>query len=111
MTDFGPDGRGWNEREVEYDLGPAAPGQSIVITITRSVNVKIMDEENYLRYKADEDCKAFSGRLHASPYRFAVPYEASWHVVIDPSTYSGIAEFNVRLMDDEKIGMTDGSDR
>lgn len=98
--DHGPDGRDWSQNEVEYDLGFAGPGQSIVITITRSVAVKIMDQENYDLYKADEDCKAFSGRLTSSPYRFKLPQESDWHVVINPSTYSGTAEFNVRLIDD-----------
>lgn len=100
---YGPDGRGWNTREVEYDLGLAGPGKSVVLTITRSVEVRIMDHDNYRRYKAGEDCKAFSGRLTSSPYRFPLPREARWHVVIDPSTYSGIAEFNVRLIDDEVL--------
>lgn len=103
VNDFGPDGRGWAAREVEYDLGVAV-GKSIVVTITRSVQIRIMDDENYRLYKADEDCKAFSGRLTSSPYRFALPREARWHVIIDPSTYSGIAEFNVRLIDDDVIG-------
>ena len=89
--DHGPDGRNWNKSEVEYDLGVAGPGQSIVITITRSVGVKIMDHENYELYKADEDCRAFSGQLTSSPYRFKVPREARWHVIINPHTYSGTA--------------------
>ena len=104
VSDFGPDGRGWAAREVEYDLGVAGPGKSIVVTITRSVQVRVMDDENYRLYKADEACKAFSGRLTSSPYRFALPREARWHVIIDPSTYSGIAEFSVRLIDDDVIG-------
>ena len=79
-------------------------GQSIVITITRSVGVKIMDHENYELYKADEDCRAFSGQLTSSPYRFKVPREARWHVIINPHTYSGTAEFNVKLIDDAVLG-------
>ena len=101
--DHGPDGRDWNMREVEYDLGVAGPGQSIVITSTRSVAVKIMDHENYELYKADEDCNAFSGRLTSSPYRFKLPREAQWHVIINPNTYSGTAEFNVRLIEDSVL--------
>ena len=102
--DHGPDGRNWNKSEVEYDLGVAGPGQSIVITITRSVGVKIMDHKNYELYKADEDCRAFSGQLTSSPYRFKVPREARWHVIINPHTYSGTAEFNVKLIDDAVLG-------
>lgn len=100
MNDFGPDGRGWGSREVEYDLGPAGPGKSIIVNVTRAVVVRIMDAENYALYKAGEDCKAFQGTLTQSPYRFRVPREASWYVVIDPNVYRGIAEFSVRLMDD-----------
>ncbi len=103
MTDFGPDGRGWGSREIEYDLGPAGPGKSIVVNITRAVLVRIMDAENYALYKAGEDCRAFQGTLTSSPYRFRVPREAHWHVVIDPDTYSGIAEFSVRLVDDSTL--------
>lgn len=101
--DHGPDGRDWNLHEVEYDLGDVGPGQSIVITITRSVEVKIMDQENYELYKADKDSKAFSGRLTSSPYRFKVPREAHWYVIINPNTYSGTAEFNVRVIDDATL--------
>lgn len=102
-AEMGPDGRGWGAQEVEYDLGYGGPGKSVVINITRSIVVRILDEENYSKYKAGEDCTAFSGRLHSSPYRFPLPRASRWHVVIDPSTYSGIAEFNVRMMDDELL--------
>lgn len=101
--EYGPDGRGWNSREVEYDLGVAGPDKSVVITITRSVVVRIMDHDNYMLYKAGDDCKAFAGRLTSSPYRFALPRVAHWRAVIDPSTYSGIAEFNVRLIDNDVL--------
>lgn len=100
MSDFGPDGRGWGSREVEYDLGVAGPGKSIIVNITRAVLVRIMDAENYALYKAGEDCKAFQGTLTSSPYRFRVPREAHWYVIIDPNVYRGTAEFSVRLMDD-----------
>lgn len=100
---MGLDGRGWGAKEVEYDLGFGGPGKSVVINITRSIDVRIMDEENYCKYKAGESCAAFAGRLRSSPYRFSLPRDAKWHVVIDPSTYSGIAEFNVRLMDDDLL--------
>lgn len=66
--------------------------------------VKIMDHKNYELYKADEDCRAFSGQLTSSPYRFKVPREARWHVIINPHTYSGTAEFNVKLIDDAVLG-------
>lgn len=104
MTDLGPDGRGWGSREIEYDLGFAGPGKSIIVNISRAVMVRIMDAENYALYKAGEDCRAFQGTLTSSPYRFRVPREASWYVIIDPDTYSGIAEFSVRLLDDSTFG-------
>ena len=100
MADWGPDGRGWAEKEVEYDLGKAGPGQSIVINITRSVMVRVLDSENYALYKQGKECRAFQGQLTSSPYRFKIPREDSWYVVIDPDTYSGCAEFSVRLHDD-----------
>lgn len=46
---------------------------------------------------------AFSGRLTSSPYRFKLPREAQWHVIINPNTYSGTAEFNVRLIEDSVL--------
>ena len=79
---MGPAGRGWGSKEVEYDLGFGGPGKSVVINITRSIDVRIMDEENYRKYKAGENCAAFAGRLHSSPYRFSLPRDAKWHVVI-----------------------------
>ena len=103
MSGLGPDGRGWDPKAVEYDLGEAGPGKSIVIEITRSVMVRVLDDENYRRYKAGEESMAFQGRLHASPYRFPLPKEDRWHVVIEPNSYSGIAEFRVRVLDDAAI--------
>lgn len=103
MTDFGPDGRGWASREVEYDLGQAGPGKSIIVDVTRAVLVRIMDDENYAKYKAGDPCKAFQGTLTSSPYRFRVPREGHWRVAIDPGTYSGCAEFSVRMLDDEVL--------
>ena len=38
---MGPDGRGWGAKEVEYDLGFGGPGKSVVINITRSIDVRI----------------------------------------------------------------------
>lgn len=103
MESMGPDGRGWDPKAVEYDLGVAGPGESIVITISRSVMVRVLDDENYRLYKQGGECAAFQGRLHASPYRFPLPREDRWHVIIEPNTYSGIAEFTVRVLDDAVI--------
>lgn len=103
MTDYGPDGRGWGSKEIEYDLGQAGPGQSIIVNLTRAVMVRILDAENYAKYKNDEECKAFQGVLTSSPYRFRVPRDDRWYVIIDPDTYSGCAQFSVRLVDDSVL--------
>lgn len=105
MSDsFGPDGRGWDARVVEYDLGQAGPGKSIVFNTTRSVFVSVLDEENYAAYKEGrDDYRAFEGQLQSSPFRFSLPRDGSWHVVVDPRTYSGIAEFSVRVVEDEVL--------
>ena len=79
---------------------------SIVIAITRSVMVRVLDHENYELYKAGRECTAFQGQLHASPYRFPVPRRDRWHVIIEPTTYSGTAEFSVRVLDDAVITET-----
>ncbi len=100
---LGPDGRGWEAREVEYSFPGTGPGQSVVINTTRSVHVEIMDDENYQLKKAGEDYRAFTGQIHSSPHRFKIPREGDWHVIIDPQTYSGIAEFMVRVNDDAML--------
>lgn len=103
MSDFGSDGRGWASKEIEYDLGQAGPGKSIVIDVTRAVMVRVLDDENYAKYKAGEECRAFQGVLTSSPYRFRLPRDDRWRVIIDPNTYSGCAEFSVRLLDDSVL--------
>ena len=65
--------------------------------------IHLLDDENYRLYKQGGECTAFQGRLHASPYRFPLPREDRWHVIIEPNTYSGIAEFTVRVLDDAVI--------
>lgn len=89
-----------NISEVDYDFPDAAPGKSVVITTNRSVFVRILDDENYRLYRDGQDCRAFQGSITTSPYRFRIPRDAHWHVIVDPYTAAGLAEFTVRLMDD-----------
>lgn len=93
--------------EVDYDFPEAVVGTSIVITTNRSIHVRVMDDENYRLYRSGEDCRAFQGDVTTSPYRFRVPRDARWHVVIDPYTSFGLAEFTVRLIDDAVLSSAD----
>ncbi len=89
--------------EVDYDYPDATAGMSVVITTNRSIHVRIMDDENYRLYRDDQDCCAFQGWVTTSPYRFRIPRDAHWHVVVNPYTVNGLAEFTVRLMHDEVL--------
>ena len=89
--------------EVDYDYPDASAGMSVVITTNRSIHVRIMDDENYRLYRDDLDCRAFQGWVTTSPYRFKIPRDAHWHVVVNPYTVNGLAEFTVRLMHDEVL--------
>ena len=86
--------------EVDYDFPEAREGKSVVITTNRSIHVRIMDDQNYQLYRNDQDCRAFQGKISSSPYRFKIPHGQHWHVVVNPYTIGGLAQFTVRLIDD-----------
>ena len=62
--DHGPDGRNWNKSEVEYDLGVAGPGQSIVISKLLGVVSRQFTLEGHNAELWDETARRFE---HVAP--------------------------------------------
>ena len=87
-------------RDLEFDLGEAGPGQSMVFSMSKSVFIQVMDEENFKKYAANEEFTAFRGQIHSSPHRFKFPRKAHWFCVVTPSTFFGVSDFKVRVMSD-----------
>ena len=90
-------------RDLEYDLGEAGPGLSMVFSMSKSVFIQVMDEENFEKYVANEEYKAFRGQIRSSPHRFKFPREAHWFCVVTPNTFFGVSDFKVRVMKDSVL--------
>lgn len=90
-------------RDLEYDLGVAGPGQSMVFSMSKPVYIRVMDEENFQKYLADEEFKAFQGQITSSPHRFKFPREAHWFCVVTPKVFFGVSDFKVRVMKDSVL--------
>lgn len=61
----------------------AGPGEIIKVTISRDANVRLLDQLNYAKYKLGKSYSATAGPETDGPVKFAPPYKATWHVVVD----------------------------
>lgn len=90
-------------RNLEYDLGEAGPGQSMVFSMSKSVFIQVMDQENFEHYAKDEEYTAFRGQISSSPYRFKFPRSGHWFCVVTPSQFFGVSDFKAHVMSDEVL--------
>ncbi len=79
----------------ELDVGP---NNTIRVTLDKQANVRLLDSQNYQKYRNGQQHKYYGGLAKASPVNLAAPYEGHWHLVIDLGGYGGTIRASVQVV-------------
>ena len=80
-----------------YKEGNFKKGDILSIVIDRKVNVYLMDNVNFARYKNDNSCEYYGGGANSSPYNITVPRTGHWYIVIDLGGGTGILNYSIKV--------------
>ncbi|MDN5795865.1 MAG: DUF1883 domain-containing protein [Intrasporangium sp.] len=58
-------------------------GSTVVVTLTKAANVRLMDSSNFNSYKNGRKHRYTGGLVRTSPFRITVPRTGSWYLTID----------------------------
>lgn len=67
----------------QYDLGHLNKGSTVVVTLTRGANVRLMDHSNLQAFRSGRQHRYHGGLIDRSPYRIPVPHDGSWYLTVD----------------------------
>lgn len=70
----------------EFDLGL---GDAVEVQLDRQANVRLLDGDNYQRYRAGQRHSFYGGLAKVSPVVLRPPHSGRWHVVVDLGGYAG----------------------
>ena len=70
-------------RFLHSNLGFIQQGSTVVVTLTRGANVRLMDASNLQSYRSGRQHRYYGGFVTKSPYRIAVPHAGMWHLTVD----------------------------
>lgn len=81
-----------------YDLGYHSAGETVVVTLSgNAVNVRLMDDSNFYRYRNGDSHHYYGGLAERSPIRLGIPHSGNWHVTIDFQGLQGSVRCGVRV--------------
>lgn len=81
-----------------YDLKTIDVGSVIEVTLGYAANVRLMDAENFSKFKVGQEHKYLGGFVKQSPYKITVPRTAHWYVVVDLGGKVGRVSSAVRVL-------------
>jgi len=67
----------------KYHWNRLDKGATVVVTLTKAANVRLMDSSNFNSYKSGRAHKFVGGLVKTSPFRIAVPRSGSWYLTVD----------------------------
>lgn len=82
---------------LHYDLNLQS-NEIVEVTLDKQANVRLLDENNYLKYQRQEQHKYYGGLATKSPVRLSPPYSGHWHLIIDLGGYSGTVRASVKTI-------------
>ncbi|MFA6076200.1 MAG: DUF1883 domain-containing protein [Negativicutes bacterium] len=82
-----------------YDLGYLSRGETVVVSLSGSAAfVRLLDNDNLLRYKGGQQHHYCGGQATQSPVKLDVQYFGHWHVAIDFGEFNGIVKSSVQVV-------------
>ena len=82
---------------LHYDL-QLESNDIVEVTLDKQVNVRLLDDVNFSKYKRGERHKYYGGLAKKSPVRLKSPSSGHWHLVIDLGGYAGTVRASVRTI-------------
>jgi len=79
----------------EFD---ASPDDVIQVHLDKRANVRLMDQENFQKYRSRQQHKYYGGYATTSPVRLRPPHSGHWYVVIDLGGYAGTVKASVEKL-------------
>lgn len=80
-----------------YKDGNFRKGDILNITIDRKVNIYLMDDINFSKYRNGSSFEFYGGETVSSPYNIAVPRTGHWYIVIDLGGGTGILNYSIKV--------------
>lgn len=87
--------RAMNYLHYEFNIGPT---NTVEVTLDKQANVRLLDDDNYNKYRRGEQHTYYGGLAKNSPARVTPPRYGHWHLVIDLGGYSGRVNASVRVV-------------
>ena len=88
---------------IKHDLGQLSGGEIAEITLTNAANVRLLDSQNFRRYRYGHRHKYNGGHYKESPVCFEIPRAGHWYVVVDLGGYAGEVGSSARVLSGEAM--------
>ncbi len=88
---------------IKHDLGSLSGGEIAEIAITTAANVRLLDSDNFLKYRSGQRHKYIGGHSKESPVRLHIPRPGHWFVVVDLGGYAGEVGSSARVLSGETV--------
>lgn len=75
-----------NFLQYEFDAGP---GDIIQVKLDKQANVRLLDADNFQKYRNGQQHTYYGGHAEKSPVNLRPPRQGHWYVVIDLGGYPG----------------------
>ena len=83
---------------IKHDLGQLDGGEVAEVTISCAANVRLLNSDNFQKYRSGQRHKYTGGHSKNSPVRFQIPRAGHWYVVVDLGGYAGKVGSSVRIL-------------
>ncbi len=67
----------------------AGSDDTIQVTLDNPANVKLLDDDNYEKYRTGQQYRYHGGFAEVSPVNLPVPHPGHWHIIVDLGGYPG----------------------
>jgi len=85
-----------NHLHYEFDVGPT---QTIQVTLDHQAYVRLLDSDNYKKYRTGQKYTYYGGLQTVSPAHLRAPSQGHWHLVIDLGGYPGTVRALVQILE------------
>lgn len=81
-----------------YDLRQLRAGQVVEVNLAgNAANVRLMDNNNFLKYRNGRAANYYGGHVTSSITKLRVPSSGHWHLAIDLGGYAGTVRSSVNV--------------